>query len=383
VDHYVGPDRVEEVQERFPVDLYLCRSCGHAQLLDVINPEFLFREYLYTTSCSLGLAEHFRKYAEQALRRLAPVAGSLVVDIGSNDGSLLRFFQEAGMTVLGIDPACDIARAATASGIETIAEFFTSDLARRLRRQRGPASIVTANNAFAHSDELGDMADGVREILAIDGVFIFEVAYLADLIDKPLFDTIFHEHLCYHSVKPLKHFLERHGMELVSVERIPTKGGSLRSMAQLAGGPRAISSSVSEFLEEESKSRLDRPEVFGVLVDKLEQTRSQVLELVDGIRAGGGTVAGYGASATVTALMHYLDVGTRLAFIVDDNPRKHNRFSPGHHVPVLPSSELYQRKPDYVLVLAWVYAEPILRKHQVFLDQGGRFIIPLPTLRVI
>ena len=203
-----------------------------------MNPDLLFRSYLYTTSTSLGLVEHFQMYADELLRRVDTPANSLVIDIGSNEGSLLRAFKARGRKVLGVDPAREIARAATQSGVETIPEYFTSDLGRTIRRDRGPAAVVTSNNAFAHSDHLADMADGVREMLAPNGVFVFEVTYLVDTVQKMLFDTIFHEHLCYHSAQALDLFFKRHGLQLIDLERIPTKGGSVRGTVQPAGGPR-------------------------------------------------------------------------------------------------------------------------------------------------
>src|SRR6266545_2393801 len=194
-DAYVPRERLGEPQPAFAMDVFLCRDCGHVQLLEVVDPAALFRHYLYTTSGSLGLVEHFRNYADGTLEQLQVSRGSLVVDIGSNEGVLLRFFQERRMRVVGVDAAKNIAAAATAGGIETIPDFFTLTLARQIRADRGPAAIITANNVFAHADDLPDMVDGIRELLRPDGVFIFEVIYLVDMVQKLTFDTIYHEHL--------------------------------------------------------------------------------------------------------------------------------------------------------------------------------------------
>jgi len=201
-DAYVPAGHLDQPQETYPLDLYLCHSCGHAQLLDVVDPEILYRNYLYTTSISLGLAEHFHRYADEVLSRVNPPAGSFVVDLGSNDGTLLKAFQSRGMRVLGVDPAREVARKATASGVETLPCFFTAELARTIRDERGPASIVTANNVFANIDNLVDMIEGIQTLLAPDGVFVFETSYLVDVFQKSLLETFFHEHLCYFSVKP-------------------------------------------------------------------------------------------------------------------------------------------------------------------------------------
>ena len=192
----------------------------------MVNPDLLFRQYTYSTTSSLGLVEHFRKYAAESWRMwLAP--GSLVVDVGSNDGSLLKAFRELGFRVVGVDPAIEIAARASAEGVPTIPEYFTPSRPPG-SATFGPAALVTANNVFAHSDKLPAMADAVGELLAPDGFFTFEVSYLLDIVQKMLFDTVYHEHLCYHSVRSLAAFFPRHGLQLIDVQRIPTKGGSLR-----------------------------------------------------------------------------------------------------------------------------------------------------------
>ncbi len=382
-DDYVIVDRVGEIQETYPLDIYLCRACGHAQLLDIVNPEVLFSEYVYSTSISLGLVEHFRKYADKLMRRVNLKQGSFVVEIGSNDGTLLRFFQERDMRVLGVDPAGEIAKQATESGIETLPTYFTSELACKIKQKYGPAAIVTANNVFAHIDNMGDVVEGAHELLASDGVFVFEVSYLLDIIQKTLFDTIYHEHLCYHTVKPLDSFFSRHGMQLIDVQRITTKGGSLHCTAQLSGGPRPVSSSVAELIALEASLSFGQPEPFESLAAKLDGIKTQLSNLLSDLKSRGKTVVGYGASATVTTLIYHFDLGDKLNFIVDDNPRKHNRFSPGYHIPVLSSHAIYDQNPDYVLILAWNYAEPIIGKHQTFLERGGHFIVPVPKIEII
>lgn len=382
-DHYIPAERLHETQNYYPLDLYLCRDCGHVQLLDVVDPEVLFRDYIYVTSISKSLVEHFRTYADEMIRRSGAVPASLVVDIGSNDGSLLRFFQAGGMRVLGVDPARDIATQATRSGIPTVADFFTPELARRLQREHGQAAIVTANNVFAHADDLGGMADGIREMLAPDGIFVFEVSYLVDIVDRFLFDTVYHEHLCYHSVAPLRRFFRRHGMELVEVERLPNKGGSIRGTAQRAGGPRRVSSAVLELLALEENMGLGRPELYQRFDRQIARRKEEVLSVVDGVRASGKRLVGFGASATVTTLLHQFELGTRLEYLVDDNSMRHGLFSPGYHLPVRSPAVLSDDRPDAVIILAWQYADPIMRAHHAFLERGGTFIVPLPVVQQI
>lgn len=382
-DDYVSAERLEEKQEYFPLDLALCRDCGHTQILDAVNPELLFRNYTYRTSVSLGLVEHFRKVADGLIAQLQIGPGSFVVEIGSNDGSNLRFFQDRGATVLGIDPARDIAAAATASGIETIPEFFTPELAGRIRRERGPATLVIANNVFAHADALGAIADGIRMVLASDGVFVSEVSYMVDIVEKMLFDTLYHEHLCYHAVRPFEHFFRLHGMRLFDVERIPTKGGSIRGFAQRDDGLRPVAPVVGELMAMEERMQFGEAETFLAYAAKIDALKQGLLAHLAKLRGEGKTIAGYGASATVTTLLHHFDLGGKLDFIVDDNAVKQGTFSPGQHIPVLAPTALAERRPDYVVILAWAYAEPIVRKNQAYLAQGGHFIVPVPAVRVI
>jgi len=382
-DDYVPAERLAEKQEHFPLDLALCSDCGHTQLLDAVNPDLLFRNYTYRTAVSLGLVDHFRKLAERLIGHLEIGPGSLVVEIGSNDGSMLRFYKERGATVLGVDPATGLAAAATGSGIETIPEFFTPELAARIRRERGPARIVIANNVFAHADALGAIADGIHELLAPDGIFIFEVSYMVDIVEKMLWDTLYHEHLCYHAVKPFENFFRLHGMQLIDVERIPTKGGSIRGTVQRNDGPRQVAPVVGELIALEARLKFGEAQTFLDFGGRIQALKRQLLDLLASLRAQGKTIAGYGASATVTTLLHHFDLGDKLDFIVDDNVVKHGTYSPGQHIPVLPPSALLERKPDYVVILAWAYAEPIVRKNQAYLENGGHFIVPLPTNRII
>lgn len=381
-DSYVPAAKLTEEQALYPLDTWLCLDCGHVQLLEVVDPRIMFSHYLYVTSVSLGLLEHFRKYAEEIVGTLKPAKNSLAMDIGSNEGALLKNFQTHGLRVLGVDAAQNIAALANAAGIETIAEFFTADLARKIRQSHGPAAIVTANNVFAHSDVLGDMAEGIRELLAEDGVFVFEVVYLLDLVQALTFDTIYHEHLSHHSIKPFQLFFRKHGMELFHVERNRSKGGSIRGFAQLAGGPRTVDSSVRELLELETSIGLDKPQIYHDLFARLEGLKNELHRLLADLKAEGKSIAGYGASASVTTLIHHFEIAEFLDFIVDDDPRRQGLYSPGYHIPVVSKVALAEKKPDYVVVLAWQYATPIMTKNESFTTAGGKFIVPLPTLKV-
>lgn len=380
-DAYVPASRLDEVQQKFPMDLYQCESCGHVQLLDVVSADTLFRDYIYRTSDSMALVEHFRKYVEALSIRFAPKAGQLAIDIGSNDGTVLRYWRERGLRVCGVDPAGEIAREATERGLPTRCAYFDVELARVLRAELGAATIVTANNVFAHADDLPGILDGVRELLDDTGVFVFEVSYLVDIIERKLFDTVYHEHLCYHSIGPLVKFFARHGMALFDVERIATKGGSIRVFAQKANGPQPISSNVAELSTLERAMMLDAGVPFERLIRELAENKTRLRAELEQVRSAGGRVAGFGASATVTTLLTHFELAPLLDYLVDDNPKRQGLYSPHFHIPVLSSYMLYERPPQCVVLLAWQYATPIVAKHQAFARDGRFFLVPMPEVK--
>jgi hypothetical protein len=379
-DAYLPPGKAASSQSRYPLDLYLCNSCGHVQLLDVVNPELLFGDYTYRTSSSLGLVEHFRSFCSSIHALVRPQRNALAVEIGSNDGTLLRFFQDKGMRTLGIDPATTIANEATASGIETLAQFFTSTLAAEIVGGHGKASIVAANNVFAHADALGDIAAGVQKLLTTDGLFVFEVSYLVDIVDRLLFDTVYHEHLCYHSAKPLVGFLARHGLQLIEVQRLPIKGGSIRCIAQLTDGPRPVGASVRELLALEETKEIHKLATFERFASTIDSAKVAVHRKLAKLHSRGKRTAGFGASATVTTLLHHFDLGEHLEFLVDDNQSKWGLLSPGHHLEVRSPQFLTTDNIDCTVVLAWAYAKAIMNNHRDYQAQGGQFLVPLPSL---
>ena len=380
---FVKPAETAKPQEKFPLDLFFCRACGHLQLLDVVDPAVLFEHYVYVSGTSPVFVKHFKEYAQDLLDRLKPQAGALVVDIGSNDGTFLRFFQEAGLKALGVDPAREISRSANEAGIETINAFFSTELADKIKASHGAAALVTANNVFAHADDLKGILKGVRGLLADDGAFAGEVSYLADVVEKTLFDTIYHEHVAYHAVRPLKRFLESQGFELLEALRVEPHGGSLRFLSQKKNGPRKAGASVRARLEEEAKLGLDKPERLKAFAKQIEERKNELSGLLKKLKSEGKKIAGFGAPAKATTLMHHFGLGADvLDFIVDDSPWKQGLLSPGLHIPVVSADEMYKRKPDYVLILAWNFAPSIIKKHDAFKNAGGRFIVPLPVLEV-
>jgi len=350
-----------------------------------VDPRILYQnDYSYVSATSLKFVEHLRGYAAEIVGRFALKPGALVVDIGSNDGTCLRFFRDGGMKVLGVDPATEIARRATESGIVTIGDFFSHELAVRLREQYGPAAVITSHNACAHIDHLDDVVRGVHHWLADDGLFILEVGYLLDVYKNIWFDTIYHEHLDYHTVAPFRSLFARTGMELIEVQRVSPQGGSIRVIAQRIGGPRGNDGSVDALIGLERQSKLDRAETFVEFGRRIDNVGAQLRSLIGTLKANGKSIAGYGAATKATTLLAHFQMGhNELDFIVDDNPLKQGLFSPATHIPVLSPEELYRRRPNFVLILAWNFAEPIVAMHRRYLTEGGNFIVPMPIPRII
>jgi SAM-dependent methyltransferase len=372
-------------QDQFPLEICLCERCGHVQLRDVVDPQRLFRNYVYVSSTSPVFVDHFRRYAQAllGLTNLAP--GSTVVEIGSNDGALLQCFKDAGMRVLGIDPARAIAAQASGRGVNTLPEFFTRALAQQLSAQGWAADVIAANNVFAHADDLHDIAEGVAQLLTPDGVFVFEVSYLLDVVEKTLFDTIYHEHVSYHTVAPLVGFFERHGLELIDAIRVDTHGGSLRGIVKRRGGRVPRQASVEELIRLERARGLNRPEAYERLAQTIQQRKAELVSLLRQLRSTGKRIVGFGAPAKATTLMFACGIEPGwLECIVDESPWKQGLYSPGHHLPVVAPEILYDgaARPDYALILAWNFAESIMSKHRAFLEGGGHFIVPLPTVVV-
>lgn len=383
-DAYVKKEQLEEVQDLYPLDLYICEDCGHVQNLYVVNPDLLFRDYTFFTSNFKGLVEHFRQYTEDIVNTYGFKDGDLAVEIGSNDGTFLLFLKEKGMCVLGIDPAIDAAKLANEKGAQTLPTYFTEKLADEILAEYGKAKLVIANNVFAHSDNLIDIISGIERILSEDGIFIFEASYLTDIVDRFLFDTVYHEHVSYHSIKPLQKAFARKGLEIFNIVRNKSKGGSIRCFVErVASAKHAIQPVVNEYIQDEVSRGLDKKEVFQKYNDDILRKKAELLILIDSLLAEGKKIAGYGASTTVTTLMWHFDLTDKLLFLVDDNKVKQYTFSPRNHYEVLPSAELINHDIDYVVVLAWNYADPIIANNKAFAEKGGKFIIPLPELKIV
>ena len=371
-------------QSLYPLDVYLCHNCGHLQNLDVVDPKILFGNYTYQTEHSLGLVEHFKKYAVHVLDKLHLSYPIFIMEIGSNDGSLLKEFLSLGHQVQGIDASSAVAEKANKRGVPTISDFFSFELSQEIKARHGLAGLVCANNVYAHADNLRDITKGIRNVLSEDGVFVFEVSYLPDMVTNMVFDTIYHEHVSYHTLNPLETFFNSLDLTLFDVERIKTKGGSIRGFVQpLSSGKHERSEALIQLMQEEVSLGYDKLDIYHSFATKIAACKKNTYKLMQVISPDLSSIAGYGASTTTTTLIYNYELENILSVIYDDNPIKFGTFSPGAHIEVFSSADLIKHFPKVVVILAWTYAKSIVKRNIQYLEMGGAFIIPLPDPRII
>lgn len=368
----------------FPLKVNFCSKCGLLQLSHVVSPNYLFRNYVYVSSTSPVFVAHFEQYAKSVYEKFKLNRNSLVVDIGSNDGILLKPFKELGVRVLGVDPAKKIAAEATRNGIPTLPEYFDQRLSERISKKHGYADVVTANNVFAHVPYIDELVLATKKLLKDDGVFIIEAPYLIDFLQKNLFDTIYHEHVSYLSIKPLAVLFKRFNMEVFDVQKTDSHGGSIRVFIKKAKSGRKISKSVNEFIKKEENLGIRKLSTYQKFAKKIAQNKKDLKFLLKKLKSQGKTIVGYGAPAKGNTLLNYFRIGAEtLEYIVEDSQYKLGLYTPGMHIPVVEPGKIQQTKPDYVLILAWNFAEPIMKKMDGYKKKGGKFIIPVPTPQVI
>lgn len=370
---FLRPAEQHRPEPCFPLGLRLCEPCGMVQLGHVVPPQLLFRSYLFFTSSSKRMTEHFSSLMTQNANEFVP-PGGLIVEIGSNDGTALSAIQRRDIRVLGVDPARNISVMAAARGVPTISEFFTETLGREIARVGGQASLIVACNVLGHIDDLDDVCRGINGLLSPHGAFVFEVPYLGEMIDRGEYDTVYHEHLSYFAIRPLATLLNRHGLRLERIEFFPVHGGTMRGTAVHGQG---VSPQVEQLIADEIRRDLGGRQFWENIARRVEENRSQLRERLIALRSKGTKVMGYGAPAKGTVVLNYCGIGTDLVPVVlDSTPAKQGFLVPGTHQPILPPSALEELKPDVLLLLAWNHAEEIVEREKAFRARGGRFLTP-------
>ncbi|HEX8321719.1 class I SAM-dependent methyltransferase [Longimicrobium sp.] len=380
----LSEDELRAPEPVYPLELVFCGSCSLVQITETVPPEQLFGEYLYFSSFSDAMVRHAGEIVERLVRERGLGPESLALEVASNDGYLLQHYLRAAVPVLGVEPASNIARVAEERGVRTVCDFFGAESAARLAAEGVRADVIHANNVLAHVADLNGVVSGFRTLLRDTGTTCIEFPYVKDMIDGAEFDTIYHEHLCYFSLTALDRLFRRHGLVIWNVERLPIHGGSLRVFATPAGRAPEPGEAVRALLAEEQGWGVDEPGFYLGFAGRVERLKEELGSLVAGLKAEGRSLAAYGASAKGSTLLNYFGIGGEtLDFVVDRSTVKQGRYTPGTHLRIDPPQALLERRPDFVLLLTWNFADEILEQQAEYRRGGGKFIVPIPSPRVV
>ena len=383
-DQILTSIQLNQTEAWYPITLASCNECGFCQLGYVVSPELMYNEnYSYDGSATKTLRDHHIAMANQISERFKLKEKSLAIDIGSNAGMLLSGFRDKGMTVLGIDPSVNVANIARSKGIHVIGEFFSSTLAKKIKSEFGEASVITGTNVFAHIDDLDDFFRSADILLSNEGIIVIEAPYLVTLLDNLEYDTIYHEHLSYISLKPLNTFCKKLEMDIFDIEFNEIHGGSLRLFIGRKG-VREISKNIEKFLRLEEEKQIYSNERLKRFSNEVKEQKKELSVLLWKLKSEGKKIVGISAPAKGNALTNYCKIGTDLLdYITEKNPLKIGKFTPGMHIPILSDDKLLEDKPDYGLILAWNFAEEIIKNNEQFRKNGGKFIIPIPHPKIV
>jgi hypothetical protein len=366
----------------YPLEVYFCEKCFLSQLLDVVPAEDIFDDYLYHSSTSKQLLELYADLVLKASKRFNIQSGDIVVDIGCNDGVLLKAYPD-NLKIIGVEPS-NVADMASKEGFIIYKDFFGEETASKIDKDFGKAKIITATNVFVHVDDMNNFIKGFHDLIADDGVIIIEVSYLIDVIDRLLFDTVYHEHLCYLSLTPLSYFLEKNALEAFDVERseIGASGPSIRVFIQKKNGKYKIEESINDMLEMENDWGIGDFNTYQDYSKRVEDLKNSVVSLINKKIEEGSTVGAYGAPAKGNTLLNYFNLDSEsIDCVAENNKEKIGLLTPGTHIPIVSDEEFLTSMPDFALLLTWNYLDYFL-KNSEYLKQGGKFIVPLPKLSI-
>lgn len=380
---FLSREELALAEPTYPLQVGFCHTCGHVQLTEAVPPQAMFEDYLYISSASDTLKAHLYDLSDIVVQRYRLGASDLVIDIGCNDGTLLNGFRRHGVRVLGVDPAVNLAELTRGNAIDRYVGFFNAKTAHEIVHKWGKATAITATNTFPHIPQLQNFIAGIKTVLAPAGVFVIEAHYLIDLLEQGAFDTIYHEHVSYWALGPMVYLFNKAGMEVVHVEHLPVHHGQIRVFAQRKGEGR-VQCSVAEVLDIERSLQIRKFSTYRHFAENTQRIKTDLHAMIRALRNGGKKLAGYGAPAKGNTLLSYLEVGPEtLLYIADRSPLKQGRYTPGSHIPVVSPERLLRDQPDYTLLLAWNFVDEILEQQAEYRRRGGRFIVPVPQVRVI
>jgi len=382
---HIEPQALNHMERFYPLHVWVCEQCFLVQLEQYVSPGEIFSDYAYFSSYSDSWVEHARRYAAMTIERFGLTGDSRVMEIASNDGYLLQHFVQAGVPCLGIEPAANVAQVAVAKGIQTTVCFFGRASALTIAEEHGRPDLLLGNNVLAHVPDINDFVGGMKLLLKPGGVITMEFPHLQRLIEENQFDTIYHEHFSYLSLLAVERIFRHHGLELFDVEQLPTHGGSLRIFARHADDEtKPVQRSVENLGQQELRGGLNRLETYSRFEQRVHATKRDILEFLIRARRDGKKIAGYGAPGKGNTLLNYCGIRTDfLDYTVDRSPYKQGRYTPGTHIPILAPETIRQTRPDFLFILPWNLEQEIVSQHGYIREWGGKFVLPIPTVRVI
>jgi SAM-dependent methyltransferase len=383
---FLSKEDLTKKEEKYPLVVTICANCHLVQLRHNVNPKIMFSNYLYIPSASKTRINNFRELSKAVKKKILLDDKSLVVDIGSNDGSLLNYFKNFGVQVLGVDPAKNLVTVAKLNGIPTVHSFFMQTIAKRIVKKHKKASVMLATNVVAHVNNLHDFFKAINILLSDDGVFVCQFPYLLDLIEKNQFDTIYHEHLSYFSLKPLMKLASIHDLDIFDIEKMDLDGGSVRVYWKKKKNKKwSINQKrINKLLHEENNAGLYDKKTYDKFAKRIKKLKSEVKKELLILKKRNSKIVGYGAAAKGNILLNYFEVGSDiLDYIVDSTPYKQGLYTPGTHIPIFEENKIETTKPEYLLLLAWNFKDEIIQKSELHKKRGGRFIVTVPSLQII
>ena len=382
---FLKRSELRKKEKYYPLKVNFCNNCYHLQLSHIVKAKRMFDNYLYLTNTSKQNRDHFKEYADQIKKKNQSKSKVSILDIASNDGTFLNFFNKKNYNRLGIDPAKNLSKFSKKLGIKQEIMYFTSNNSFKIKKKYGKFDVITANHVCAHVDDLNDFFKGIPNLLDNKGMFVFEVSYLGSVIKKKTFDTIYHEHADYHSLYPLIKFVKKFNLEIFDFKIVKAQGGSIRVFVGHSNSHIINKVKIKkQIIFEKKKLKLFNIKSFRIFEKKIIKVKTELNKLLTKLKHEKKTIIGYGAAAKTTTLLNYFDIGNKIiSFIVDDNKLKQNRYTPGTRIPIFNSKQLYKKKPDYVILLAWNYSNYIIKTHKKFFRTGGKFIVPFPKIKII